>query len=60
MRFAQRLRRLRALCLRLAEPSDPLTLAAVTIVLLIAAGAASLAPALRGSRVDPLTAVRQS
>jgi len=43
-----------------AEPSDPLTLAVVSMVLLAAAGAASLAPALRGSRVDPLTAVRHS
>jgi putative ABC transport system permease protein len=41
-----------------AQPSDPLTLAAVSAVLIAAACLASYAPARRGSRVDPMIAVR--
>jgi putative ABC transport system permease protein len=39
-------------------PTDPATYAAVTVVLLCAALAASVLPALRAVRVDPVTALR--
>ena len=42
-----------------AQPTDPLTLAAVSALLLAAAFLASYAPARRGSRVDPMIAVRE-
>lgn len=40
------------------KPSDPLTLAAVVLALLAAAFVACTVPALRASRLDPLTALR--
>jgi predicted permease len=40
------------------EPNDALTIAAAAALLLIVATAAALVPALRASRVDPLTALR--
>lgn len=40
------------------SPADPSTYIIVTTVLLLAAGAASLIPALRAARVDPLVALR--
>ena len=40
------------------RPVDPLTIAAVTVTLSLVAAAASLIPAFRATRVDPLTAVR--
>lgn len=40
------------------QPFDPAVFAAVAIVLLIVAGIASLLPAWRASRVDPITALR--
>ncbi|HKF58422.1 MAG TPA: ABC transporter permease [Blastocatellia bacterium] len=39
-------------------PADPATIAAATILLFIAAFLASLGPALRASRVDPMVALR--
>ncbi|MGH7713689.1 MAG: ADOP family duplicated permease [Gemmatimonadaceae bacterium] len=41
------------------EPTDPLTLAAVTVGLLGVAVVASLAPAVRASRVQPTSALRE-
>jgi putative ABC transport system permease protein len=38
--------------------ADPLTLAATTILVLIVAAAASLVPARRATRADPMTALR--
>jgi putative ABC transport system permease protein len=40
------------------KPADPLTLLAVSVVLAAVACAASLEPAFRASRVDPLIALR--
>ena len=40
------------------EPSDPITLAAVAVMLLAIAMLAALAPAWRAARVDPVTALR--
>ena len=40
------------------EPVDPLTFAAVGACLLATAVAASLVPALRAARVDPMVALR--
>ena len=39
-------------------PNDPITFAAVGAILLTVAGGATLVPALRATRVDPLTALR--
>jgi ABC-type antimicrobial peptide transport system permease subunit len=41
------------------SPTDTLTFAAVATLLVIIAGLASLVPALRASRVDPLVALRE-
>jgi putative ABC transport system permease protein len=41
------------------RPGDPLTLAAVCLLLLLVATAACLGPALRASRVDPQVALRE-
>jgi putative ABC transport system permease protein len=43
-----------------AKPTDPLTLAAVSALLLASAFLAGYGPARRGSRVDPMIAVRES
>lgn len=43
-----------------AQPTDPLTLAAVAALLIASTLAATYAPARRGSRVDPIDAVRYS
>ena len=40
------------------SPTDALTFAAVATLLVVIAAAASLVPALRASRVDPLIALR--
>jgi predicted permease len=41
------------------SPLDPLTFAAVSFLLLLAAAIASYAPARRAARIDPMTALRQ-
>jgi ABC-type antimicrobial peptide transport system permease subunit len=40
------------------RPDDPLTFAAVIVVLLVVAGLATIGPALRALRVDPMVALR--
>ncbi len=40
------------------QPHDPLTLAAIVLLLLAVSGAAAFAPAYRASRVDPIDALR--
>lgn len=40
------------------EPSDPVTFASVAFLLLAAGGGASLVPAWRATRVDPVTALK--
>jgi len=42
------------------EPSDPVTLAVVMVVLLATGGLATLIPAWRATRVDPVEALRQN
>jgi ABC-type antimicrobial peptide transport system permease subunit len=41
------------------SPVDPLTFAAVTVLLAVVAGAASSLPALRAMRVDPIAAIHE-
>jgi putative ABC transport system permease protein len=41
------------------KPGDPSTLAAVAVLIMVTALVAGLVPALRATRVDPLTAIRQ-
>ena len=48
-----------ALVLYRVEPSDPRVLASVLIFLFLTTTAASLMPALRASRIDPLEAIRR-
>jgi ABC-type antimicrobial peptide transport system permease subunit len=40
------------------SPTDPVTYAAVAILLLVTGAAAALVPARRASRIEPLTALR--
>ena len=40
------------------SPTDPATLTAVIVIVLLVAAAAALVPAVRASRVDPMTALR--
>jgi putative ABC transport system permease protein len=40
------------------RPADPLTLAAVSAAVLVTALAATSVPALRATRIDPVTALR--
>jgi len=41
------------------SPADPITLSAATATLVVIAIVATLVPAFRATRVDPLTALRQ-
>jgi ABC-type lipoprotein release transport system permease subunit len=41
------------------SPSDPITLAAVSVLLLGVASLASVAPALRATRLDPAMSLRE-
>jgi len=41
------------------QPADPLVLAVAAAIIVCAAVIASVAPAVRASRVDPVTALRQ-
>ena len=52
------LTRLMASLLYQLDPADPLTFVATTFVLLIVAVSAGYVPALRASRVDPMSALR--
>jgi putative ABC transport system permease protein len=52
------LTRLMASLLYRLDPADPLTFVATTLVLLIVAVSAGYVPALRASRVDPMSALR--
>jgi len=40
------------------EPSDPLTIAVIAIISILAAGLASYRPAVRATRVDPVEVLR--
>ncbi len=40
------------------SPTDPLTLGAVTVLLLVVSGLASALPAIRALRVSPMAALR--
>jgi ABC-type lipoprotein release transport system permease subunit len=40
------------------SPADPVTLGAVSVMLVLIAAGAALAPALRATRVDPVEALR--
>jgi ABC-type lipoprotein release transport system permease subunit len=40
------------------NPADPIVLSGVTLMLLVVAVGASLIPAHRATRVDPMTAIR--
>ena len=52
------LTRLMASLLYHLDPADPLTFIATTVVLLVVAVSAGYIPALRASRVDPMSALR--
>jgi ABC-type antimicrobial peptide transport system permease subunit len=41
------------------SPADPVTIALVTLLLAVVAGAASLLPALRAMRIDPMAAIHE-
>jgi putative ABC transport system permease protein len=41
------------------SPNDPATLTGVVVIVLIVAAAAAFVPAVRASRVDPMTALRE-
>ena len=53
-----RLSRVMAALLYDTSPADPATLAATAVLLLAVAAIAGYIPALRASRVDPMTALR--
>lgn len=41
------------------SPADPLTIALVTLLLAVVAGAASSLPALRAMRINPIAAIHE-